>query len=311
MNETLPRLLLRLSEAEPPVLWGRVAAPYYGREFERLLAERILIEEAPAETWDVCSSCECGLDVRPIQRINGRLVAACPHDNKFDLVLSDEDIRSYRIDPALLAQKIATASGMGDAIDEILPGLWRLGPGPNGRAVFLALSTAAILQPGLLGMMTRSARGSAITLLTTREMPMRRQMDDAGFHLVALLDALGHDPKSSFALDLNRLIPVLVPKLRLICSRMGVVLHGNEGTLSKRPFDLLCVLAKAKGAVVKRRDIESCLWTQPVDKGSVSDAVRDLREKLEAINPGGKALIESKAGQGYRLALDAHEITIS
>ena len=59
MTETLPRLLLRLSEAgDPAILWGRQAAPHAGRDFERLLDHGVLVEQSPTTEWDVCPTCE-------------------------------------------------------------------------------------------------------------------------------------------------------------------------------------------------------------------------------------------------------------
>ena len=76
MTESLHNLLLRLSEAgEPAILWGRLAKPFLGKEFDRLLHRGILIEELPADEWDVCSDCECGHDSRLIQKIEGRLIS--------------------------------------------------------------------------------------------------------------------------------------------------------------------------------------------------------------------------------------------
>lgn len=313
MTETLSRLLLRLSEAEHPVLWGRVAAPHFGRDFDRMLGQRVLVEEAPTETWGLCSSCECGLDARPIQRIHGSLVAVCPLDHQADAHLTDTDIRIFRIDPAMLARMVSVASGLDKDPETILPGLWRMGAVDGSQAVFIALSIAAAVQPGLMGMLTRSAGGSAITLLAPQRLPAesRRLFVDAGMHVVALLDALGNDPGAPFALQRAKLVPTLAPKLQLDRARFAVSLHGAGGTLPKRPFDLLWILAEAGGAVVERRTIESHLWSQPVDKTAVNDAVRDLRRGLTEIDRRGKDLIETKAGRGYRVALDPREIALS
>jgi len=312
MTETLPRLLLRLSEAEHPVLWGRAAAPHFGREFDRMLAQRVLIEEAPAETWCLCSDCECSLDARPIQRINGGLVAVCPLDHQADAHLTDTDIRSFRIDPAILVRLIAAASGLDPAPEQILPGLWRLGTTAGSQTVFVVLSIAASVQPGLMGMLTKSARCAAITLLVPTRVPetTRRQLEDAGLHVVALLDALGEDPGAPFALNPPKLAQTIAPKMRLIKAQFAVSLFGIDGTLSKRPFDLLWILAEAGGAVVERRTIETRLWSQPVVKTAVNDAIRDLREGLATIDARGESVIETRTGQGYRLALVPAEIVL-
>ena len=52
MTETLPRLLLRLSEAgDPAMLWGRQAAPHAGRDFERLLDHGV-VDLPLATDWE-------------------------------------------------------------------------------------------------------------------------------------------------------------------------------------------------------------------------------------------------------------------
>ena len=115
MTETLAGLLLRLSEAgDPAVLWGQQAAGHAGPAFERLLARGVLIEQAPATEWDVCPACECGLEFRPIEQIEGRIVALCPTDRRSDVVLDSDDLRSFRISAAAIAGEIALVSGFAD-----------------------------------------------------------------------------------------------------------------------------------------------------------------------------------------------------
>ncbi len=313
MTETLVKLLLRLSEAEHPVLWGRVAAPHFGREFDRLLGQGVLVEERPAETWEVCGACECGLGFRPIQEIDERKVAVCPLDRHADVHLSDDDIRSFHVDPTLLAGLIGAASGLDKSPEIVLPGVWRLGTLSGTQAIFLALSVSAATQPALLGMLIKASRGAAPTLVAPTGIPAenRQLFDDAGIHVVAVLDALGDDPGAPFALRAGMLVPTIAPKLRLDRARLAVTLFGADGTLARQPFDLLWILAEAGGAVVEHRAILARLWSQPRTKAAVNDAVRDLREGLVKIAPRGEGVIETKMGQGYRLALDPGEIALS
>ena len=61
MTETILQLLTRLSEAgDDAILSGELAAPFIGPGFDRLLAKRVLVEQAPLADWDVCDTCECG-----------------------------------------------------------------------------------------------------------------------------------------------------------------------------------------------------------------------------------------------------------
>ena len=48
MTETILQLLTRLSEAgDDAILSGELAAPFIGPGFDRLLAKRVLVEQAP------------------------------------------------------------------------------------------------------------------------------------------------------------------------------------------------------------------------------------------------------------------------
>ena len=216
MTETLPRLLLRQSEAEHPVLWGRTAAPHFGREFDRMLAQRVLIEEAPAETWGLCSDCECGLDARPIQHINGRLVAVCPFDHQADAHLTDTDIRSFRIEVDALVGEIARASAFPNVPAEVMPGLWHLGSTASGRAVFVALTLTGARQPGLFSVIRATTRSAPITMLTP-SLPASETLrfEEAGIHRVTTREVIGSrgNTASPFAIDAMRFVPAQIAEL--------------------------------------------------------------------------------------------------
>lgn len=115
-SEDLAGLLLRLSEAgEPAILWGRQVKPFLGPHFERLLNISLLIEEAPATEWSVCSNCECGQDSRSIEEMAGQFVAVCPLDCGSDKILGADDLRSFRISFSALVREISVNS---DLVDE-------------------------------------------------------------------------------------------------------------------------------------------------------------------------------------------------
>lgn len=321
MTGSLSRLLLQLSEAGvPALLWGRQAKPYFGSAFDHLLECGLLVEEAPATEWDVCKDCECGLEYRPIIEANGHHIAACPLDQRSSLVLDDDDLRNFRIVPAELVRKIATVSGLGTKPSEIAKALWHLGITPNKRAVFLALSRAAVLQAGLLPLVRGIAQSSPVTLLIP-ELPAadRAPLVNAGLHMVPFSESINTNASGvSFALQLDRLVPgpATEPVLILNKARQTMILDGHEAALPQRAFDLLWLLAGAiasGGGVVSRPQIEQHLWgRQVVDKTAAADAIRDLREKLAAM-PGGKkhgGLIETRNRQGYILLLAANAIQL-
>ena len=98
MTETILRLLTRLSEAgDDAILPGELAAPFFGPVFDRLLAKRVLVEQAPLADWEVCDACECGLPCRPIRKAGDGYRAECPLDRRHDVDLTEDDLRVFRI----------------------------------------------------------------------------------------------------------------------------------------------------------------------------------------------------------------------
>jgi hypothetical protein len=87
MTETILRLLTQLSEAgSDAILTGEMARPFQGPVFERLLARRIIIEDAPLTEWEVCDRCDCGLASRRIRSVGDhRFRAECPLDRRQDV----------------------------------------------------------------------------------------------------------------------------------------------------------------------------------------------------------------------------------
>jgi len=321
MSANLVKLLLQQSEGgEPAVLWGRVAKPHFGHEFNRLLGQRILIEEVPAESWSTCSNCECGLDARPIQHINGRIVAACPFDAGSDAVLERDDLRSFRIDVAALMRAVASASGFAAEPGEIIKGVWYLGAAVPGQAVFAAPAMASAQRSGLIPAL-RATTGDARMMLLAPQLSGSEigRFVDAGIQLVRFCDSIGANPDAPFALA----IPVRAvarrgaPRLVVMCSQQTVRLDGAEIRLPQRPFIALLTLAEAAAAgrpVVGRGELEKRLWgNHAVDKRLAADAIRDLRKKLASVNPRAKntgSLIETRTTLGYALALPGEAIQI-
>jgi len=320
MTETLAKLLLRQSEAgEPALLWGRQAAPFFGREFDRLLSQGVLIEEAPATDWAPCPDCECGLDSRRVQNIAGHLVASCPVDRTSDTVLSADHLRSFRIVPAVLVREIAAASGFGDAPSDVVPGVWRLGLAASNRAVFLALSGNAVLQPGLIGTLRLVDRSSPITVIAPALAAAEQtRFAEAGVFLVAIDSCLGADSSVSFAIDPGRLEPTLrlAPRLVIHQAAKSAELDGVACALSDQTFALLVLMAErlsTKSPFVSAGEIEARIWGTLIHlvAREARDVVRELRSMLSAgaADPtAARRLIENKRSRGWRLRLTAEEV---
>ncbi len=81
---------------------------------------------------------------------------------------------------------------------------------------------------------------------------------------------------------------------------------GRSVDLTAREYQLLQYLARRRGEVVSRGDIEAHIYDGQVDPMSnvVDSAVCSLRKKL-AISPASAALIHTRRGQGYVLDPDA------
>ena len=159
MTETILRLLTRLSEAgDDAILPGDLAAPFFGPVFDRLLAKRVLVEQAPLSDWDVCDACECGLPCRPIRAAGDAFRAECPLDHRQDIVLTNDDLRVFRIGADALASVISAAAGFGAEPIPATGKVWRLGETPSGRTVFLALEPAALIGDGIIATLRQARR---------------------------------------------------------------------------------------------------------------------------------------------------------
>lgn len=312
-TESLPTLLLRLSEAgEKPILWGNQARPHFGRDFDRLLRTRILIEDAPANAWPPCNACECGLDARPIEEIDGHLVAVCPDNPRDDVRLTPDDVRSFRIDVAALVHLIAQTSGLTDGPTTIADSVWNLGYTPSGRAAVLVLNWHALFVQSFFVTLRASVRASPITTILPERTDLRalQLLTEAGVHATKLQDAFSS--VRLFTVDTSKLEPTAIAEPSLVVQRAAkaIVLFGRRLALPDRSFRLMDLFARSAAAgarVVNRLEIEQELWgNRPVDKRSAADAVRDLREQIAGALPPSlrpATFIANRSGQGYVLEL--------
>jgi DNA-binding response OmpR family regulator len=93
--------------------------------------------------------------------------------------------------------------------------------------------------------------------------------------------------------------PVSVGDMRSDVHQRSVEIGGRTVTLTRKEFELLTMLARQPGVVLRHDQILSEIWrsTWPDTKRTLHVHVASLRQKLES--PG---LIESVHGVGYRLA---------
>lgn len=317
MSESLPKLLLRRSEAgRGAALWGREAQPQFGRAFDRLLADRVLTERAPATTWPPCRTCDAGCGPRAIAEIDGRFVAECPEDHACDTVLAPHEVRSFAIDPEALVRLIAAATGLPGTPFLVTEGAWMLGRTPTtGRAIVLVLDPVAGRDPDLVALVRAEAPvGCPVTVLLPSGMEHAdmRQLTTAGFHAIPALDALAGAAGPAFALDGASLepTPAREPKVILRAGARSIVLFGRTVKLSERRFLVAQAIAAAasRRAIASRRDIERALYgNRSVDDRLVADAVRDLREAIAPALPDGIApadFVQTRSNQGYALGVE-------
>lgn len=314
MKETILQLLTRLSEAGDDAIFpGELAAPYFGPVFDRLLAKRVLVEQAPLADWEVCDSCECGLPFRPIRKMGEAFRAECPLDRRQDVDLTKDDLRVFRIGADALASLIGAAAGFGVASKLAAEKIWRLGDTPSGRAVFLALEPAALTVNGIVASLRQAAQGSDITILAP-QLPAEtaRRHYDAGFHLVETLAML--TPTSNglgVTIDIAALAPIpLAPVLRVRRATAEVQWEGRSVILSRQIFP---VFERLLEKALSRDQVASQSHVEDTTAREAKDLIRELRAAFR--NAGltdaeSKVLIATVRNRGYRLGVPAYEIVV-
>jgi len=93
---------------------------------------------------------------------------------------------------------------------------------------------------------------------------------------------------------------LVVGSLRLDLERRAVECRGVRIEMSPREFDLLLVMARAKGQVLSRSKLLEAVWGMEFDPGTnvVNVLIARLRRRLDTWAPG---LIRTVVGEGYVL----------
>lgn len=312
MTETILRLLTRLSEAgDDAMLPGELAAPFFGQVFDRLLAKRVLVEQAPLSDWEVCDACECGLPCRPIRKTGDGYRAECPLDRRHDVDLSEDDLREFRVGAVALASVIGAAAGFSAAPKLAAEKVWRLGDTPSGRAVFLALEPAALTGDDIIASLRQAAQGSDITILAPA-LPAEtaRRHQDAGFHLIETLEVLTPATNGlGGTIDIAALTPVpQSPVLRVRKATAEVQWEGRSVILSRQIFP---VFERLLEKALSRDQVASGSHVEGTTAREAKDLIRELRDAFKAAgftDAESKALIVTVRNRGYRLSLAASDI---
>ena len=95
--------------------------------------------------------------------------------------------------------------------------------------------------------------------------------------------------------------PVMAGELEIRTDQFQAFVGGQTADLTRREFELLHLLAEARGQVMQREEIYQRVWGYAMAHGdrSVDVFVRKLRQKLEALSPRW-IYIHTHFGIGYR-----------
>ena len=95
--------------------------------------------------------------------------------------------------------------------------------------------------------------------------------------------------------------PVVVGDLELRPDQYQAFASGRSAELTRREFEVLHLLAEARGRVLEREDIYQRVWGYAMVRGdrSVDVFVRKLRSKIEGVSPQWR-YIHTHFGVGYR-----------
>jgi DNA-binding response OmpR family regulator len=95
--------------------------------------------------------------------------------------------------------------------------------------------------------------------------------------------------------------PILVGELEIRGDQFQAFATGRSLDLTRREFEVLQLLAQAKGKVIQREEIYQRVWGYAMAHGdrSVDVFIRKVRQKLETASPSWKYL-HTHFGVGYR-----------
>jgi DNA-binding response OmpR family regulator len=104
--------------------------------------------------------------------------------------------------------------------------------------------------------------------------------------------------------------PLVAGELEIRVDQFQAFVGGQSLDLTRREFELVQLLAEARGQVLQREEIYQRVWGYAMAHGdrSVDVFVRKLRQKLEARSPGW-TYIHTHFGIGYRFQPEAKDAT--
>jgi DNA-binding response OmpR family regulator len=117
--------------------------------------------------------------------------------------------------------------------------------------------------------------------------------------VLARIEAVGRRRKRAAAREDEQ--PFVEGELEIRGDQFQAFAMGRSADLTRREFEVLELLARAKGKVLQREEIYQAVWGYAMAHGdrSVDVFVRKLRQKLEGASPGWR-YIHTHFGIGYR-----------
>jgi DNA-binding response OmpR family regulator len=105
--------------------------------------------------------------------------------------------------------------------------------------------------------------------------------------------------------------PVVAGELEIRADQFQAFVGGQSLDLTRREFELLQLLADARGTVLQREEIYQRVWGYAMAHGdrSVDVFVRKLRQKLETASPQWR-YIHTHFGIGYRFDPETDQIPV-
>jgi DNA-binding response OmpR family regulator len=116
--------------------------------------------------------------------------------------------------------------------------------------------------------------------------------------VVARLSAISRRRRSHAPVEAG---PLMVGDLELRPDQFQAFAGGRSAELTRREFEVLHLLAEARGRVLQREDIYQRVWGYAMVRGdrSVDVFIRKLRSKIESVSPQWR-YIHTHFGVGYR-----------
>lgn len=308
------QLLSRLSEAgEDAILTGGDAERFPGRELDRMLGRRVLIQRPRLTAWEVCDDCDCGADHRPLVEAAGGYRAACPVNAGADVMIDEADLVSWIIDADALAAEISRAAGLDDGAERVGAGLWKLGVGPSGAVVLLAFTEAGACAESLPTKARQLANGRRVLLIAPR-LPAAEllRLRDAGLAVCEISDLFGRGTIAASLAAIDSAGSAAPDEARLVFRAASGELRFSGHIVVLQPtvarvFALLAAGVVNEAPFVSSDDIIAATGRQQ------RDVIRDLRDAMKGggISAGDvKSLIKNIPRRGWRLALAAHEVAL-